>query len=162
MLYFRIGASGGTIVRWTGFISHFQLKMMPDMFRRSGYSSAISANLREIDGRLRTLERHLQRVGSRTSANAAIAAEGIGEAVASALSGMAGRLRGGATSVGSGAAKISNEALRRVADRVENRPLVMLAVAVGVGILVGLSIQRHSLTLARQPSVRRSRVARAS
>jgi ElaB/YqjD/DUF883 family membrane-anchored ribosome-binding protein len=114
------------------------------MFHRPGYSPAISANLREIEGRLRTLEHHLQRVGSRTSANAARAAEGIGEAVASALSSMAERFRGGATTVGSEAAKISDQALRRLSDEVESRPLVMLAVAVGVGILVGLSFQRHS------------------
>jgi hypothetical protein len=54
---------------------------------------------------------------------------------------MADRLRGGATSVGSKAGKIDNDALRRLSDEVENRPLVMLAVA--VGMLVGLAIQRH-------------------
>jgi ElaB/YqjD/DUF883 family membrane-anchored ribosome-binding protein len=139
----REGRWGGTIVLWTDFPVG-STGTTPDMFRRSAHSAAISANLREIDGRLRALERHLQRVGSRTSTNAAVAAEGIGEAVASALSSMAERLRGGATSVGSEAAKIGNDALRRLSDEVENRPLVVLAVAVGVGILVGLSFQRHS------------------
>jgi ElaB/YqjD/DUF883 family membrane-anchored ribosome-binding protein len=139
----REGRWGGTIVLWTGFPVG-STGTTPDMFRRSAHSPAISANLREIDGRLRALERHLQRVGTRTSTNAALAAEGIGESVASALSSMAERLRGGATSVGSEAAKIGNDALRRLSDEVENRPLVVLAVAVGVGILVGLSFQRHS------------------
>ena len=111
-----------------------------NMFRRSRYLPAISDNLREIDGRLRALERHLQRVGSRASENA----EGISEAVASALSGMADRFRGGATSVGGEAAKLGHNALRRLADEAEDRPLAMIAVALGVGILIGLSMPRPS------------------
>src|SRR5262249_16420 len=70
--------------------------------------------------------------------------------VASALNGMAERLRGGANSmrdeaakIGSQAAKLSNDALRRLSDEVEHRPLVTLAVAVGVGILVGLASHRR-------------------
>jgi ElaB/YqjD/DUF883 family membrane-anchored ribosome-binding protein len=113
------------------------------MFRRS-YLPAISDNLREIDGRLRTLERYLQRAGSRTAADAALAAEGMGDAIASALGGVADRLRGGATSVGTEAAKLGHDAVRRITEEAENRPLAMIAVAVGVGILIGLSIPRHS------------------
>jgi ElaB/YqjD/DUF883 family membrane-anchored ribosome-binding protein len=111
-----------------------------NMFRRSRYLPAISSNLREIDGRLRTLERHLQRVGSRASENA----EGISEAVASALSASADRFRGSATSVGSEAAKLGHDALRRLTDEAEERPLAMIAVALGVGILIGLSMPRPS------------------
>ena len=114
------------------------------MFRRAQRFPAISTNLREIDGRLRTLERRLQRLGNETSANAALAAEGIGEAVASVLSGMADRFRGRATSVESEAAKLGQNALRRLTDEAENRPIVMIAVALGVGLLVGLSLPRPS------------------
>ena len=85
-----------------------------------------------------------QSLGSRTATDAARAADGIGDAVASALSGMADRLRGGATSAGRGAAKLGQDALRRLTDEAEHRPLVLMAVAVGVGILIGLSIPRHS------------------
>jgi hypothetical protein len=35
--------------------------------------------------------------------------------------------------------KVGNDALRRVADEIEYRPLTMLAVAVGVGILIGMA-----------------------
>jgi ElaB/YqjD/DUF883 family membrane-anchored ribosome-binding protein len=114
------------------------------MFGRSQYLPAMSANLREIDGRLRTLERRLQRLGNETSANAALAAEGIGEAVASVLGGMADRVRGRATSVGSEAAKLGHNALQRLSHGAEDRPLVMIAVALGVGLLIGLSIPRPS------------------
>ena len=57
------------------------------MFSHS--SAALSSNLRDLDRRLRSLESHLQRIGNRTSVNAALAADGIGEAVASALSSLA-------------------------------------------------------------------------
>jgi ElaB/YqjD/DUF883 family membrane-anchored ribosome-binding protein len=114
------------------------------MFGRSQHLPAIAANLREIEGRLRSLERRLQRVGTETSANAALAAEGIGEAVASALGGMADRLRGRAESVGTEAAKLGHDALRRLSSEAEDRPLMMIAVALGVGLLIGLSIPRSS------------------
>jgi len=130
------------------------------MFPRSGYSRAISAEFGEIDQRLRALERQLERVGRRSAASAAQAAEGVGETVASALNGMAERLRGGANSmrdeaakIGSEAAKLGNDALRRLSNEVEHRPLVTLAVAVGVGLLVGLASQRR----ASRPSHRRTR-----
>jgi hypothetical protein len=37
------------------------------------------------------------------------------------------------------AAKLGNDALRRLSNEVEHRPLITLAIAVGVGILVGLA-----------------------
>ena len=84
------------------------------------------------------------------SASAAQAADRVGETIASALTSMAERFRGGAGSmgdeaarIGSEAAKLGNDALRRLSDEVEHRPLVTLAVAVGVGILVGLASHRR-------------------
>jgi ElaB/YqjD/DUF883 family membrane-anchored ribosome-binding protein len=131
------------------------------MFHRSGYSRAISAEIGDIDQRLRSLERHLERVGGRSVASAAQAAEQVGETIASTLNNVAERLRGGASSVrdeaakiGGEAAKLGNDALRRLSVEVEHRPLVTLAVAVGVGILVGLA-SHH----ARRPTARPSRTS---
>ena len=74
----------------------------------------------------------------------------VAENIASALSGIADRFRGGANSMGdeavklgNEAAKLGNDALRRLSKEVEHRPLVTLAVAVGVGILVGLISHRR-------------------
>jgi ElaB/YqjD/DUF883 family membrane-anchored ribosome-binding protein len=120
------------------------------MYRRSGYSRAISADIGEIEQRLRSLERYLERLGGQTSASAAQAADRVGESIASALTNVAQRFRGGADSVsheaaklGNEAAKLGNDALRRLSREVEARPLVVLAVAVGVGILVGLASHRR-------------------
>jgi hypothetical protein len=68
----------------------------------------------------------------------------VGGIIASALTGMAARFRGGAEAaeIGDVAAKLGNDALRRLSHEVEHRPLVTLAVAIGVGILVCLVSHR--------------------
>jgi ElaB/YqjD/DUF883 family membrane-anchored ribosome-binding protein len=122
------------------------------MFRQSGYSQAIAADLGEINHRLRALETTLERVGGRASASAGRAADRLSETVAAALGSIAERFRDGslrddAARYGSEAAKIGNKlgnvALRRLSDEVEHRPLVTLAVAVGVGILGGWASHRR-------------------
>jgi ElaB/YqjD/DUF883 family membrane-anchored ribosome-binding protein len=112
------------------------------MFGRS-YPHALSSNLRELERRLLVLEGQLQRIGSRTSGRAALAAEGVGDAIASTLSSIADRFRGAATSAGSETARMGDQVVRRLSVEVENRPLITIAVAVGVGILVGLALQRR-------------------
>jgi ElaB/YqjD/DUF883 family membrane-anchored ribosome-binding protein len=116
------------------------------MLGKSGYSRAISADIGEINRRLRALESRLERTGGRTAASATQAADRVGDTLASAFNTVADRLRHGAVSmsddatrIGDEAARLGNTALRRLADEVEHRPLVTLAVAVGVGILVGLA-----------------------
>ena len=120
------------------------------MFGRSRYSRVRSANMDEVERRLRSLERRLERVVGRTTATAKLTADYVGETIASALSSMADQFREGAnfmgeeaTKVGSEAAKLGNDALRRLSKEVEHRPLVTLAVAVGAGILVGLVSHRR-------------------
>jgi ElaB/YqjD/DUF883 family membrane-anchored ribosome-binding protein len=122
------------------------------MLSRSGYARAISADLGDIERRLRALERNLERMGGRASAGATQVADRMGETIASALSNVAERVRDGAGSMGDEvarfggeAAKLGNTAVRRLSDEVERHPLITLGVAVGVGILVGLasSSQRH-------------------
>jgi ElaB/YqjD/DUF883 family membrane-anchored ribosome-binding protein len=124
------------------------------MFSQSGYSRAMSADLAEIERRLRALEKRLERAGSRTASGAVQAADRTGDAIASALSDMSDRFRDGSRSVGGGAlklgneaakeaAKLGNDALQRLADEVERRPLTTLAIAAGVGLIVGLAAHRH-------------------
>ena len=124
------------------------------MFSQSGYSRAMSSDLAEIERRLRALEKRLERAGSRTASGAVQAADRMGDAIASALSDMSDRFRDGSRSVGGGALKLSNEAakeaaklgsdaLQRLADEVERRPLTTLAIAAGVGLIVGLAAHRH-------------------
>ena len=120
------------------------------MFCRSGYSHSVSAKVGEIERRLQLVEQQLQRVGGRASASAVETADHLGETIASVLGSIADRFRVGANSMGDEAVKIGNEAakvgndvVRRLSKEVGYRPLVTLAVAVGVGILVGLISHRR-------------------
>jgi ElaB/YqjD/DUF883 family membrane-anchored ribosome-binding protein len=120
------------------------------MHGQSGHLRAMSANVGEIERRLRSVERRLERVGGRASASTLQTADHVGETVAAALSSIADRFRRGANSVsdeaakfGREAAKLGNHALHGLSNEVEHRPLVTLVVAVGVGILLGLARGRH-------------------
>lgn len=119
-------------------------------------SSAFAPSISAIEGRLRALENELDRVGRkagrRASANVSAAGDHIGDAIASAVTEVVDRFRSGrrlagdeAVRIGNEAAKFSNDALERVASEVEHRPLVTLAVAIGVGILIGMAggIAKH-------------------
>jgi ElaB/YqjD/DUF883 family membrane-anchored ribosome-binding protein len=129
------------------------------MLGQSGYSRTTLPNVREIETRLRSLEQQLERVGDRTSASTAEVAERVGAVIAPVLSNIADRFRGGAHSMSDEAAKLGNDALRRLSNEVEHRPLVTLAVAVGVGILVGLASRSAAAgapRAARRPPRRRT------
>jgi ElaB/YqjD/DUF883 family membrane-anchored ribosome-binding protein len=117
-------------------------------------SSAFASNLSAIEGRLRSLENELDRVGrkagKRAAAGMSSAGDQVGDAIASAVSEIVDRFRSGRRIAGDEAvrfgneaarfsAKVGNDALERVASEVEHRPLVTLAVAIGIGILIGMA-----------------------
>ena len=117
-------------------------------------SSAFATNVSAIEGRVRALENELERMartaGRHTSAGMSAAGDRVGDAVTSAVTEIVDRFRSGRRLAGDEAArfgneaaklgaKLGNDALRRVASEVEHRPLVILAVAVGVGILIGMA-----------------------
>jgi ElaB/YqjD/DUF883 family membrane-anchored ribosome-binding protein len=117
----------------------------------SPYSSSIASNVSAIEQRLRQLEGQLERIGRtggrRASASLSEATDQV--AIASALSEMLDRLRTGGRRVGkdamrfgNDAAGFGNDALDRLSTEVEHRPLMTLAVAVGVGILIGMAGRR--------------------
>jgi ElaB/YqjD/DUF883 family membrane-anchored ribosome-binding protein len=121
------------------------------MLARSSYSRGMAIDLDTLERRLRSIEATLERSGERFSASASGAAESLKESVASALNMLAGQVRSGATSMsyeagklGGEAARLGNVAVRRVVAEVEHRPLMMLAAAVGIGVLLGLASQRRS------------------
>jgi ElaB/YqjD/DUF883 family membrane-anchored ribosome-binding protein len=114
-------------------------------------------SLASIEGRLRSIERDIERLGRkagrRASSGAVAASEQIGDALSPILSEIADRIRDGGRFAGDEAARfgndavrlgtrIGNQALRRVSEEVEQRPLVTLAVALGIGVLIGMSGRR--------------------
>jgi hypothetical protein len=113
-------------------------------------SSSFANNVSAIQDRLRALEHDLERIGRtagrRTSAGMSAASNNVGEAIASAVTEIVDRFSSGRRMAGEGAARFGNEAakfgndsLRGIASEVKHRPLVTLAVAVGVGILIAVA-----------------------
>ncbi len=114
--------------------------------------SAFASNVSAIEGRLRALENEIERIGRaagrRTSVGMSVAGDQLGDAIASAVTEIVDRFRSGrrlaageAARLGDEAvkfgAKIGSDALHRMAREVEHRPMVVLAVAVGIGVLIG-------------------------
>ena len=112
----------------------------------SRYTGAISSEVGEIERRLRVLEKSLEKIGTRASSNARQTTDGLTEAIASALFGWADRFRQGAssfgdqsTAFGKDAARYGSAALTRITEETEQRPLMAIVVALGVGILIGMA-----------------------
>jgi hypothetical protein len=128
------------------------------MSRQSSYMREFA----DVDRRMQRLEQQIERLGgvaSRTAsssmASAAQATDRVSDAIVSALGDVIERFRGSARNVdmsrlsqdaarfGHEASKLGGVALQRVSTEVERRPLAMIAVAVGVGLLIGWAGRRH-------------------
>jgi ElaB/YqjD/DUF883 family membrane-anchored ribosome-binding protein len=125
------------------------------MFHRR--SREFDPRISAIAGHLRAIEKELGGIGNsagrRASASATAAVNQIADAIAPILKEIEDRFRTGqrlvvdeAASLGNEAvktgARIGNDALERIATQARHRPLVTLAVAVGVGILIGIAGRR--------------------
>jgi ElaB/YqjD/DUF883 family membrane-anchored ribosome-binding protein len=113
----------------------------------SPYTQAISSEVGDIERRIQALQRSLEKLGTRASSNARNSADGLGEAIASALSSWADRFRQGASSFSDqsthfaeDAARYGTAALDRISSETEQRPLFAVAVALGVGLLIGMAV----------------------
>jgi ElaB/YqjD/DUF883 family membrane-anchored ribosome-binding protein len=102
--------------------------------------------LQELEARLT----RLSRIAARATATAPETAGRFGDSIAAALSTMADRFRGRAATAGSDvshfsdeALQLGNDALRKLTREVEQRPLTLLAVAIGVGVLAAGLLARR-------------------
>jgi hypothetical protein len=125
------------------------------MFRHR--SAEFDPRISAIVGHLRAIEKELGRMGKsagrRASASASAAGNQITDAIGPILSEIVDHFRRGQSvaleeaasfsnqAVKSGA-RLGNNALQRIVTETERRPLVTLAVAVGVGILIGITGRR--------------------
>jgi ElaB/YqjD/DUF883 family membrane-anchored ribosome-binding protein len=126
------------------------------MARRNGSSTAddIAAIESEIAKLMRDLENRVGRLNTLTKRGASHAASEASEYVSETLAETAERLRSsaeeatskvrnGAHAVTDEAARFGNEALRKIEDEIEQRPLLTLAIAAGIGFLAGMAGRRH-------------------
>jgi ElaB/YqjD/DUF883 family membrane-anchored ribosome-binding protein len=98
---------------------------------------------REIAGLMRDLEDRIGRLNSLTRKGASHAASEAGDYVSETLAETAQRLRNGAHAATDEAARLGSDALRRIEEEVEQRPLLTLAIAAGIGFLAGMAGRRH-------------------
>jgi ElaB/YqjD/DUF883 family membrane-anchored ribosome-binding protein len=117
------------------------------MAASSSFGQLASAQASEIERRLHALEKRLNEIGARASTNSRDLAGELGDVIASALSSWADRLRQGASTVGDQSAALNKDAARlgtmaidRIGEESRQRPLVAVAVALGVGILIGMAV----------------------
>ena len=130
-----------------------------DRMMRADYSSmprqmAQRARAADVDRLLDDVERRLSRLSNMLPAAASAKTDRMSDTIASALNDIADRFSSRARSVSKDAGRIGervtadafhlgDEALRKVAREVEQRPLVTLAIAVGVGALAAGLLSRR-------------------
>jgi ElaB/YqjD/DUF883 family membrane-anchored ribosome-binding protein len=118
----------------------------------SRYTRAISSEVGDIERRLQVLQSGIEKLGTRASSNARDTANGLSDAVASALSSWADRFRHSASSLGDRSATFGKDAARHgtaalsqiFSKEAEQRPLVAIAVALGIGVLIGTAMRNRS------------------
>jgi ElaB/YqjD/DUF883 family membrane-anchored ribosome-binding protein len=112
--------------------------------------SAIASHLRAIEKELGGIGKSASR---RASAGASAAGSQIADAIGPILNEIVDRFGRGqrvavdqALSFGDEAinvgARVGNDALERIATQAKNRPMATLAVAIGVGLLIGFAVRR--------------------
>jgi ElaB/YqjD/DUF883 family membrane-anchored ribosome-binding protein len=117
----------------------------------AGSARYIRSEVGDIERRLRGLEKTIEKLGNRTSLQARDSAGGLADGAALVLSRWAPRFREGASTLsdrsaalGTDAARYGTAALDRISEETEERPLVAIAIALGVGILIGMATRSRS------------------
>jgi ElaB/YqjD/DUF883 family membrane-anchored ribosome-binding protein len=115
--------------------------------------AAQRARAADLDRLLNDLEQRLSRLARMLPSSGSAAApamDRVGDAVATALGDIAHKFRNRARTAGAGASRagedalqLGNDALRKLAHEVGQRPLVTLAIAVGVGALAAGLLARR-------------------
>ena len=118
---------------------------MARSLRKTAY--ATSLDLSEIGRLLHDLERGLAQLAAFVSANAREASSGVPERISETLSDISERvrtsLRHNARTVGGEASRMGTTVWHRIEDEVAHRPLVALAIAAGIGFLIGALNRRE-------------------
>ncbi len=121
------------------------------MTRRHARSN--SDDIAVVEELMHDLETRLRRLNIKAKNEASGASNEISEFVTDALANLTTRLRNGtqnaahtitdeATQVGADAIEVGTNAMKKVWNEMEHRPLTTLAVAAGVGYLLGLAGRR--------------------
>jgi ElaB/YqjD/DUF883 family membrane-anchored ribosome-binding protein len=115
------------------------------MVARAGKKST-AEEIVAIEDLMEDLERRLRRVSGTTRREASGAADDVSDFVEDTLADIKAKVRAKAAdavrSAGDKASNLGEDTLRKLFDGVEERPLIMLGIAAGVGFLAGLATRR--------------------
>ncbi len=113
------------------------------MTRKNSRSSDDVVAIEEL---MQDLETRLRRLNTKAKSEVSGASGDVSEFVSEALAGIASRLRNGAENVTQSitdeASRVGSDAFKKVWDEMEHRPLATLAIAAGIGYLLGLMGRR--------------------
>lgn len=113
------------------------------MTTRSKVAATTADEIAAIQELMSDLETRLHRLGGSAKKEVSGGAGEISDFVNDALAGIMERVRDGTQSISESVAEkathISGDAFKKVVAEVEHRPLTMLAVAAGLGFLLGVS-----------------------
>ena len=108
--------------------------------------SAAAEEIAAIEDLMSDLEKRLRRLSGTARREASGASSEVGDFVNEALDRIMSRVRDSAAgvthTVAEEATRFGSDAFKKLTDEVEHRPLLMLAVAAGIGFLVGLANRR--------------------
>lgn len=115
------------------------------MTARAGKSMA-AEEAAAIEELVSDLERRLRRISGKARRETSGASDDIGAFVSDTLERIMARVRENAADATQSAAdearRFGGDAFHKLADEVENRPILMLGVAAGIGFLAGLANRR--------------------
>ncbi|HWM83196.1 MAG TPA: hypothetical protein VNQ56_14145 [Pseudolabrys sp.] len=113
------------------------------MTARSKLSASTAEEIEAIETLMADLEKRLRRLNATAKKEVSEGASEIQDFVSEALAGITARIRDGASNasekVVDEASRIGSDAVKRLSAEVDQRPMLMLAIAAGVGFLLGLS-----------------------
>ncbi|MGE5367788.1 MAG: hypothetical protein ACM3PO_11065 [Betaproteobacteria bacterium] len=120
-------------------------------YRKSNFAPSVAVIQKHLGAVETELEKIGRIAGRQTSDAAAAASDQIGDALSTILNEMVDRFRKGGQVAGDQAGRLSNQALdlgakyssdalARVASQAEQRPLLTVGVALGIGILIGAAL----------------------
>jgi ElaB/YqjD/DUF883 family membrane-anchored ribosome-binding protein len=108
--------------------------------------SIAAEEIAAIEDLMADLEKRLRRLSGSARREASGASGDVSDFVSDALSGIMNRVRESASgvtqSVADEATRFGTDAVKKLTNEVEQRPLIMLAIAAGIGFLAGLANRR--------------------
>ena len=109
--------------------------------------SAAADEIAAIEDLMSDLEKRLRRLSGTAHREASGATGEVGDFVSEALDRIMDRVRNSAAgvtqSVADEATQLGSDAFKKLTNEVEQRPLVMLGIAAGIGFLAGLASNRR-------------------